>query len=231
MKLTAFRIKNFRSIKDTKWHDLAFDNITCLIGQNESGKTSVLEGLRAFHDGQLIEDMLRSDLSMPEVTCRFTFDIGEFEDSIDLNRLHPEIREKLSSTDTISISRTWEPDLSSYLSTGEELNEIFRARDDKRKAREKKVEKLLQKTDEEIRKNRIAIDKAEKAFVTAREALGDQQEKVNEIKKTSRSLFSRNKKGTSKEEALRIQEDFESLEAEYKHKRHLGMKKAFCSKN
>ena len=219
MKLTAFRIKNFRSIKDTKWHDLAFDNITCLIGQNESGKTSVLEGLRAFYDGHLIEDMLRSDLSMPEVTCRFTFDIAEFEDSIDLNRLLPEISDKLSSTDTISITRTWEPDLSSYLVTGEELNEIFQARVDKRKSRESKVEKLLQKTDEEIKKTRIAIERAEKAFLAAREALEVQQEKVNEIKRSSRPLFSRNKKGTSKEETLRIQEDFKSLEAEYKLKK------------
>lgn len=57
MKLTAFRIENFRSIKDTDWHELASDNITCLIGQNESGKTSVLEGLRAFPIFDLKTDM------------------------------------------------------------------------------------------------------------------------------------------------------------------------------
>ena len=51
MKLVAFRIKNFRSIKDTGWHELAYDNITCLIGQNESGKTSVLEGSIGFQFG------------------------------------------------------------------------------------------------------------------------------------------------------------------------------------
>ena len=48
MKLTAFRIKNFRSIVDTGWQNLSPDNITCLIGQNESGKTSVLEALEGF---------------------------------------------------------------------------------------------------------------------------------------------------------------------------------------
>lgn len=216
MKLTAFRIKNFRSIKDTKWHDLAFDNITCLIGQNESGKTSVLEGLKAFHDGILIEDMLRSDLSMPVVTCKFSFDIAGIEDSIDFNRLHPEIREKLRSTDTISISRTWEPDLSSYLSTGEELGEIFSAEDDKRKAREARVEKLLQKTAEETKKSQIAVQKAEKAYFASREALEKQQEQVNEIKKTSRSLFSRNKKNISKDESARILEELKTIETEYK---------------
>ncbi|RLD71124.1 MAG: hypothetical protein DRI98_06045, partial [Bacteroidetes bacterium] len=63
MHLVSFRIQNFRSIVDTGWHTLAHDNITSLIGQNESGKTSILEALKAFHDGGLIEDMLRSDLS------------------------------------------------------------------------------------------------------------------------------------------------------------------------
>ncbi|MCK4747331.1 MAG: AAA family ATPase, partial [Bacteroidales bacterium] len=65
MQLIGFRIQNFRSIVDSGWQQLAHDNITSLIGQNESGKTSILEGLKAFHDGQLIEDMLRSDLSLP----------------------------------------------------------------------------------------------------------------------------------------------------------------------
>ncbi|RPI45798.1 MAG: hypothetical protein EHM46_01340, partial [Bacteroidetes bacterium] len=73
MRLTAFRIRNFRSIVDTGWQELAHDNITSLIGQNESGKTSILEGLKAFHDGHLIEDMLRSDLSLPAVDCRFNY--------------------------------------------------------------------------------------------------------------------------------------------------------------
>jgi predicted ATP-dependent endonuclease of OLD family len=76
MKISAFRIRNFRSIVDTGWQNLSPDNITCLIGQNESGKTSVLEGLKAFYGGTISEDVLRSDLSMPEISCRFTFNKG-----------------------------------------------------------------------------------------------------------------------------------------------------------
>ncbi len=76
MKLTAFRIRNFRSIVDTGWQTLSPDNITCLIGQNESGKTSVLEGLKVFYTGIISEDVLRSDLSLPEVSCRFTIPEG-----------------------------------------------------------------------------------------------------------------------------------------------------------
>jgi len=45
MKLTAFRIQNFRSIVDTDFQDLSQDNISAIIGQNESGKTSILEAL------------------------------------------------------------------------------------------------------------------------------------------------------------------------------------------
>jgi AAA15 family ATPase/GTPase len=59
MRLIAFRIRNFRSIVDTEWQNLSPDNITCLIGQNESGKTSVLEAL-GFHSGIISEDVLRA---------------------------------------------------------------------------------------------------------------------------------------------------------------------------
>ena len=76
MKLSAFRIRNFRSIVDTGWQNLSPDNITCLIGQNESGKTSVLEGLKVFYTGVISEDVLRSDLSLPEISCRFTIPKG-----------------------------------------------------------------------------------------------------------------------------------------------------------
>lgn len=45
MKILAFRITNFRSIVDSDWILLSPDGVTVLVGQNESGKTSILEGL------------------------------------------------------------------------------------------------------------------------------------------------------------------------------------------
>lgn len=39
MKLTRFRIKNFRSIEDSTWVDV--NNITNIIGVNESGKSNI----------------------------------------------------------------------------------------------------------------------------------------------------------------------------------------------
>ena len=63
MKLKGFKIKNYRSIVDSGWNYLAYDNITALIGQNESGKTSVLEALMSFFDGKISDDILRSDMT------------------------------------------------------------------------------------------------------------------------------------------------------------------------
>lgn len=42
-KLTKFRVQNFRSIEDSGWIDA--ENVTCLVGTNESGKTNLLLAL------------------------------------------------------------------------------------------------------------------------------------------------------------------------------------------
>ncbi|TDO05391.1 AAA family ATPase [Sunxiuqinia elliptica] len=42
-KLTKFRVVNFRSIEDSGWIDA--ENVTCLVGTNESGKTNLLLAL------------------------------------------------------------------------------------------------------------------------------------------------------------------------------------------
>lgn len=39
MKLLKFRVKNFRSVDDSGWIEV--DNVTSLIGTNESGKTNL----------------------------------------------------------------------------------------------------------------------------------------------------------------------------------------------
>ena len=45
MRLNAFKIKNFRSIVDTGFRDLSPDGISLIVGQNESGKSSILEAM------------------------------------------------------------------------------------------------------------------------------------------------------------------------------------------
>ncbi|MFO0970962.1 MAG: AAA family ATPase [Candidatus Saccharimonadales bacterium] len=91
MKLIAFRIRNFRSILDTGWRDLSTDNITGLIGQNESGKSSVLEALHSFDNGVLDEDYLRSDGSYPEVCCSFELTESELIDIFENFELHEDL--------------------------------------------------------------------------------------------------------------------------------------------
>ena len=76
MKLTAFRIKNYRSIINTGWCNLSSDNVTALIGQNESGKTSIIEALKSFYNSEISNDILRSDNSKPEISCSFKIEVN-----------------------------------------------------------------------------------------------------------------------------------------------------------
>src|SRR4051794_34961212 len=46
MKMTAFRVENFRSIVDSGWIDV--DEITAIVGKNESGKTALFTALWKF---------------------------------------------------------------------------------------------------------------------------------------------------------------------------------------
>jgi predicted ATP-dependent endonuclease of OLD family len=123
MKLTAFRIRNFRSIVDTGWQNLSPDNITCLIGQNESGKTSVLEGLKVFHSGIISEDVLRSDLSYPEVSCRFTVPEGWLLKITDNPGV--ELTELLSRLTELELTRKWIEDFSSVITVSGEISKYL----------------------------------------------------------------------------------------------------------
>jgi hypothetical protein len=128
MKLTAFRIKNFRSIVDTGWQNISPDNITCLIGQNESGKTSVLEGLKAFYTGIVTEDILRSDLSLPEISCRFSVPEGWLVEVTE--NPGTELRELLSGLDHLELTRIWIPDLSSFVAVSGEISQYLDSLED-----------------------------------------------------------------------------------------------------
>jgi ABC-type ATPase involved in cell division len=128
MKLTAFRIRNFRSIVDTGWQILSPDNITCLIGQNESGKTSVLEGLKVFYTGIITEDVLRSDLSLPEVSCRFNIPEGWLLKVTD--NPGTELKELLSGLSHIELTRVWIADLSSVMIVSGEISQYLDSLED-----------------------------------------------------------------------------------------------------
>ena len=128
MKLEAFRIKNFRSIVDTGWQNISPDNITCLIGQNESGKTSVLEGLKVFYSGIISEDVLRSDLSLPEVSCRFTIPKGWLIKITE--NPGTELKELLSGLTHVELTRSWIEDLSSVIKVSGEISHYLDSLED-----------------------------------------------------------------------------------------------------
>ena len=128
MKLNAFRIKNFRSIVDTGWQNISPDNITCLIGQNESGKTSVLEGLKVFYTGIISEDVLRSDLTLPEVSCRFSIPKGWLI-KVTANP-GTELKELLSGLTHVELTRTWIADLSSVINVSGEISQYLDSLED-----------------------------------------------------------------------------------------------------
>ena len=108
MWFKKFKIKNYRSIVDTGWAELASDNITGLIGQNESGKTSILEALNSFYTGLITEDILRSDLSLPEVSCSFSITDQEVNRYFNEKKVPEKILEIIHKKGEITLTRTLE---------------------------------------------------------------------------------------------------------------------------
>jgi predicted ATP-dependent endonuclease of OLD family len=148
MKLCSFRIKNFRSIVDSGFCSLAHDNITALIGQNESGKTSVLEALKSFSDGIIVTDILRSDLSSPVISCIFSLSVEELS-SISRSMILPiDLKTYVLEKQEIILTRSWNDDLISKLEIdGEEILAIYNQHNF---LREKEDSLLLQQVNELI---------------------------------------------------------------------------------
>ena len=59
MKLKSFKIKNYKSIQDTGEVKLDTGRIAIFAGQNESGKSAMLEALNAFEQASFHEDSIR----------------------------------------------------------------------------------------------------------------------------------------------------------------------------
>jgi AAA15 family ATPase/GTPase len=184
MKLIAFRIRNFRSIIDTGWQSLSPDNITCLIGQNESGKTSVLEALKVFYTGVISEDILRSDLSLPQVSCRFSIPQGWLLKVTD--NPGTELRELLSGLTHIELTRAWIADLSSVIVVSGEISQYLDSLED---AWRLYLEDVIVKLEQEMKK----IDELEVSLNSILKQESDIKSKLPpvEVKGLSFRLFGR----------------------------------------
>ncbi|MGM0531086.1 MAG: AAA family ATPase [Bacteroidota bacterium] len=208
MKLKSFRIKNYRSIIDSGWCNTANDNITILIGQNESGKTTVLEALESFYTGKISEDILRSDLTMPEVYCSFELNDSQYKDIVDINKLPSEALNIIKKLDSISICRTWEDLHNSRISIEEEairkywdkkhaekekllnitwkqLDEVHTEYEEAKKEydtlinRKDELDQLIRETQHDIQSHKKALNKSRK-----NKNVAQAKEKLNELQDT-----------------------------------------------
>ena len=184
MKLKSFRIKNYRSIIDSGWCNTANDNITILIGQNESGKTTVLEALESFYTGRISEDILRSDLSLPEVYCSFELNDSHYKDIVDINKLPAEALNIIKKLDSISICRTWDDLHNSRISIEEEA---IRKYWDKKNAEK---QKLLDETRKQLDDAYAEYDETKKEYDTHANRKDELQ---NLIRETESSIQSHKK--------------------------------------
>ncbi len=168
MKLLGFRIQNYRSIIDSDWTFLSPDNITGLIGQNESGKTSILEALYSFYEGKISEDILRSDLSLPIVSCLFKIFRNQVNTILNEKLLPRGVNKKIQELGKICLTRIWNDDLSSRIILGgDEINELFSEHEKQLKEKDnkvlKKIEKAIQKKNKAIDSSISASQEKEKA--------------------------------------------------------------------
>lgn len=85
VQLVSFRIYNFRSIADSGWIPFSPDGITVLVGQNESGKSSVLEALHAaLANSPISTDDFRIGAPLPSVQLRISLNISNIKNDFSL---------------------------------------------------------------------------------------------------------------------------------------------------
>jgi len=127
MKLQAFQVKNFRSIKDTGWQNFSLDSVTGLIGQNEAGKTAILEALHSFPTAEISEDVVRSDGTLPEVSLSFQTSWSEVKELFEDRSFPKGLKKVIDAKKRVNLKRSWtDVDSDGSLSLEEEeLSSLF----------------------------------------------------------------------------------------------------------
>jgi hypothetical protein len=122
VELTGFRITNFRSIADTGWFSLSSDGVTAFVGQNESGKTSLLEALAAFDTAEIGTDDRRDRETYPTVGLRLKVTPDEIEAAMPEAVPAGVVSQIIDSCGgTVDIRRTWTDIRESTLASGTAL--------------------------------------------------------------------------------------------------------------
>ncbi len=219
MKLLSFNIQNYRSIINSGWTYLAYDNITALIGQNESGKTSVLEALRSFYEDKITDDVLRSDLTFPTVSC--SFDVGDKKilDILNSRLLPDQLKKILEDKKEITLSRVWDETKTSRIKIID--NNVLEYFENQEKAKielerkvQQEIDKLLEKVDT-ICKN---MELAEHDKQEAKEQLNNWYQKLDEAKRTRRRARKKDEKIVAQQELESTQKICSEKEEEFNKK-------------
>lgn len=127
IQLISCQVINFRSIRDTGFFNFSADNITAIIGQNESGKTSILEALESFATGKIDPEILRSEDELPEITCIFSITNTWIDKSLDGYAIPRGFKAKIKQAgNKISFTRKWSNPTISEISLNKiDLGELF----------------------------------------------------------------------------------------------------------
>jgi predicted ATP-dependent endonuclease of OLD family len=175
MRFRRFRIRNYRSLVDTGWNNLATDNITGIIGQNESGKTSILEALYSFYTGKINDDILRSDLSLPAVYCSFETNLKQLYKLIKGKKLPEQVIDSIEETGLVTIGRCWENEKISSLTFGDDkLLDYFNKQLAQKLEFERKVE-------EEVLRVINEADRATEEYQLALKEKNDEQKLLSSM--------------------------------------------------
>ncbi len=164
MKLKSFQVWNYKSIIDSGECRLSdIDNILVLAGQNESGKSAILQALYDYEREELLEDCERSlggeDIEYPRIRCTYAINdaddfAGNFSDEMQI----PEnITKLLKSLKEISITRKFSSLSESKLTLNDELLQQLNTLNEKNNPSDEEVTK----PEDEVELSEPAEDEAE----------------------------------------------------------------------
>jgi predicted ATP-dependent endonuclease of OLD family len=219
MRFKGFKIKNYRSIVDSGWNFLAYDNITALIGQNESGKTSVLEALMSFYDGRISDDVLRSDMTFPIVSCMFELDDKHIDQLIDYSHIPEELKKIFNDKKEIILQRQWKPDRTSSVIVGDDdvldyYDKIQQEKEELEKLVQKEINELLEKASKVLDE----MELAEREKQEARNDLNQWHMKLEEARKTLKKARKHDARLVAEQELATVQQLYDQSEEQFNSK-------------
>ncbi len=219
MRFSRFRIRNFRSIVDTGWNNLASDNVTGIIGQNESGKTSILEALYSFYTGVISDDVLRSDLSFPVVYCAFEIDVKQLKKILGQKKIPDIVIKSVEESGMITIIRQWTDNKFQYLSFGDDqITVYFENQLNEKKKFEKTIEEEIINIIEESKR-------ATEELIQANREKTEEQKILSQIESRLPKIQRAFDRSPGKENSSRLEKITLELE---RSKKRFGKKSKAC---